>query len=102
LKSYSIEFYRSTSTTIYRNSYSATEWSFSTRYIFPNNSHSSQSLSRLGVQNPSTQFGGSQSSQSVGFPPQGAQNFGQQQQQQQPWQGKILLCENLYPFVAVH
>ncbi len=54
------------------------------------------------MQNPGAQFGGIQSPQSGVFPPQNTQNFGQQQQQQQPWQGKILLCENPYPFVAVH
>jgi hypothetical protein len=64
--------------------------------MLPKNSSSSslRSLSDLGLQNPSAQFGGIQSSQSVGFPPQSGQNFGQQQQQpQQPSQGKILLCK---------
>jgi hypothetical protein len=68
--------------------------------MLPNNSSSSRSLIRLGLQNPSTQFGGIQSPQSVGFQGQNTQNFAQQQQQ--PWQGKVLLFKKPYPYVVVY
>ncbi len=82
--------------------------------MLPRNSSSLRSLICLGFQNqnnptqvpswqnpPNTQFGGVQPPQSVGFQGQNTQNFGQQQQQQ-PWQGKVLLSKKPYPYVVVY